>query len=102
MQEDQDFEEDDGDELSAMAWESAIRGKSGREIAHLHQSWAAAFLARGSFNKAQVGDTMHRTAAGSKGLPSIHRLRETYVCNSRLLAFFCSCRRTHGLGTIHR
>ncbi|CAM9220388.1 unnamed protein product [Ectocarpus sp. 13 AM-2016] len=53
MQEDQDFEEDDEEELSAMAWESAIRGKSGREIAYLHQSWAAAFLARGSFNKVQ-------------------------------------------------
>ncbi|CAM9232430.1 unnamed protein product [Hapterophycus canaliculatus] len=46
-----EFEEDD--DLSAMAWDSAARGKSGREIAHLHESWAAALLTRRDFDGAQ-------------------------------------------------
>ena len=36
----QDGTEED-DELSAMAWELAARGKSGRDIAQLHETWAA-------------------------------------------------------------
>lgn len=31
------------DELSAMAWELAARGKGGRDIAQLHETWAAGF-----------------------------------------------------------
>lgn len=46
--------EEHDDELSAMAWEVSIRGKSGREIGALHENWAAALLSRDSFDKAQV------------------------------------------------
>lgn len=46
--------EEHDDELSAMAWEVAIRGKSGREIGALHEKWATALLSRDAFDKAQV------------------------------------------------
>lgn len=53
-----DLQEDDdagaGEEFSAMAWEIASRGKNGREVARLHESWAATLLARDAFDKAQV------------------------------------------------
>lgn len=49
----QESEERD-DELSAMAWEVAVRGKSGREIGVLHENWATALLSRDAFDKAQV------------------------------------------------
>lgn len=48
------FGEDDDDELSALAWEVAIRGKSGREIAQLHERWSKSFESRGAFDAAQV------------------------------------------------
>lgn len=41
-------------ELSAMAWEVAVRGKSGREIGTLHENWATALQSRDVFDKAQV------------------------------------------------
>lgn len=52
----EELEERD-DEYSAMAWEVAIRGKSGREIGALHESWATALLSRDAFDKAQVWRT---------------------------------------------
>lgn len=54
MSQDDDPEIEQDDELSAMAWELAARGKSGREIAQLHETWAAALLARNDFDRAQV------------------------------------------------
>lgn len=48
---------DDGgedDEYSAMAWTVAAKGKSGREIGCLHETWANAQTARGALDKAQV------------------------------------------------
>lgn len=48
------FGEDGDDELSAMAWAVAVRGKSGREIAQLHESWSESLVARGAFDQAQV------------------------------------------------
>jgi len=33
--------EEDAAALSVMAWEVAVRGKNGREVAQLHESWAA-------------------------------------------------------------
>lgn len=54
MCQDDNPECEEDDELSAMTWELATRGKSGREIAQLHESWAAALLARSDFDGAQV------------------------------------------------
>lgn len=43
------------DDLSAMAWEVAVKGKNGREIAALHEEWAAALQSgRDDFDQAQV------------------------------------------------
>ncbi|CAM9639097.1 unnamed protein product [Scytosiphon promiscuus] len=53
MFKDDEPEVEQDDELSAMAWEMAARGKSGREIAELHESWAAALVARSDFDRAQ-------------------------------------------------
>eukprot|EP00903_Cladosiphon_okamuranus_P008920 g8538.t1 len=49
----EDGEIEGDDELSAMAWELAARGKGGRDIAQLHESWAAALVVRGGFDEAQ-------------------------------------------------
>lgn len=50
-------EEERLDDFSAVAWELAARGKSGRDIATLHETWAASVvrsLRPDAFERAQV------------------------------------------------
>lgn len=56
-------EEEGVDEFSAMAWEVAAQGKSGRDIATLHETWAALVvqsLRPDAFERAQVQQSIDR------------------------------------------
>lgn len=84
---------DDGrkdEEYSEMAWAIAARGKSGREIGFLHETWANAQTARGVLDKAQVLPLSRETAR--HGLHTYLRRRQAgdnieAIYNTRLQRF---------------
>lgn len=67
---------------SVMAWEITAKGKSARDIGALHEAWAAAHVARGAVNKAQV--SWWHPSRRRLSFPSSAPLKESTLCMSFL------------------
>lgn len=80
MEDAQAADVDGADEFddSVLAWEIAVKGKSAREIGNLHEAWAAAHVARGAIDKAQVS-WWHPSRRQSSKFCSTRGIHSTHV-----------------------